>query len=144
MKFTIKEIRFKDYKSFKGDYISLKPEKFTLLIGRNNCGKSSIIDIFESITSPSFFNKHKCDIYIDTYGIKDTYDYINLNSDELEGDNTVKIETSFSNQKYKFNSNIVLENNMISFPPDSNKLDYFLEKISFRRLNADRDIVPEP
>ena len=32
MKFTIKEIRFKDYKSFKGDYISLKPEKFTLLI----------------------------------------------------------------------------------------------------------------
>ena len=54
MKFTIKEIRFKDYKSFKGDYISLKPEKFTLLIGRNNCGKSSIIDIFESITSPAF------------------------------------------------------------------------------------------
>ena len=50
MKFTIKEIRFKDYKSFKGDYISLKPEKFTLLIGRNNCGKSSIIDVFESIT----------------------------------------------------------------------------------------------
>lgn len=144
MKFTIKKIRFKDYKSFKGDYISLKPEKFTLLIGRNNCGKSSIIDIFESITSPSFFNKHKCDIYIDTYGTQELYDYINTNKDDLEGDNTVKLETSFSNQKYRFNSNIVLDNDMISFSTDINRLDYFLENIPFRRLNADRDIVPEP
>ena len=70
MKFTIKEIRFKDYKSFKGDYISLKPEKITLLIGRNNCGKSSIIDVFESITSPSFFHKHRCSILIDINGQK--------------------------------------------------------------------------
>jgi len=143
MKFTIKEIRFKDYKSFKGDYISLKPEKITLLIGRNNCGKSSIIDVFESITSPTFFNKHKCDIYIDTYGTQELYDYINTNKDDLVGDNTVKLETSFSNQKYRFNSNIVLENDMISFSSNSHRLDYFLENISFRRLNADRDIVPE-
>ena len=70
MKFTIKEIRFNNYKSFKGDYIPFKLEKFTLLIGRNNCGKSSILDVFESITSPEFFYNHKCCVQVDTNGQK--------------------------------------------------------------------------
>ncbi len=138
MKFTIKEIRFKDYKSFKGDYISLKPEKFTLLIGRNNCGKSSIIDIFESITSPSFFKKLKCDIFVDIYGEGTTNsEYTN----SFCGNNTIKLNTSIDN---KFNSYIVNENSYIEHCSQANTLDYFLTGIEFLRLNSDRDIVPEP
>ena len=138
MKFTIKEIRFKDYKSFKGDYISLKPEKFTLLIGRNNCGKSSIIDVFESITSPSFFHKHRCSILIDINGQKVRNEPFS-GYKEYIGDKTYRIEP----MNNTFRCNLLEGNYQTSIIDAEPHISNFLQQISFRRLNADRDIIPE-
>ena len=138
MKFTIKEIRFKDYKSFKGDYISLKPEKITLLIGRNNCGKSSIIDVFESITSPSFFHKHRCSILIDINGQKVRNEPFS-GYKEYIGDKTYRIEP----MNNTFRCNLLEGNYQTSIIDAEPRISDFLQQISFRRLNADRDIVPE-
>lgn len=138
MKFTIKEIRFKDYKSFKGDYISLKPEKFTLLIGRNNCGKSSIIDVFESITSPAFFHKHRCSILIDINGQKVRNEPFS-GYKEYIGDKTYRIEP----MNNTFRCNLLEGNYQTSIIGAEPTISDFLQQISFRRLNADRDIVPE-
>ena len=143
MKFTIKEIRFKDYKSFKGDYISLKPEKFTLLIGRNNCGKSSIIDVFESITSPAFFHKHNCNIQVDINGEKVRYESFS-GYKEYIGDKTYKIEPMNTKNGYAFRCNLIEGNYQTSYIDSEPPISNFLQSISFRRLNADRDIVPEP
>ena len=46
-------IKFKGYKAFSDDWISIENfPNITVLIGRNNSGKSSCIDVIESLTNP--------------------------------------------------------------------------------------------
>ncbi|WP_295093975.1 AAA family ATPase [Ruminococcus sp.] len=142
MKFTIKEIRFNNYKSFKGDYIPFKLEKFTLLIGRNNCGKSSILDVFESITSPEFFYNHKCCVQVDINGQKVRNEPFS-GYKKYVGDKTVKLEPMKTSDNYTFKCNLIEGNYETIFFDAEPQVSNFFQMISFRRLNADRDIVPE-
>jgi AAA15 family ATPase/GTPase len=48
---NIKHIRFKGYKVFaKDNYVEMKNiSHINIIIGKNNCGKTSLLDIIETI-----------------------------------------------------------------------------------------------
>lgn len=51
-------IKFKGYKAFSDDWISIENfPNITVLIGRNNSGKSSCIDVIESLTNPIVYKQ---------------------------------------------------------------------------------------
>ena len=47
----IDAIRFRKYKSFGEEYPTIPLKRMTVLIGRNNSGKSSCIDVIEALSS---------------------------------------------------------------------------------------------
>ena len=62
----IKAIRFRNYKSYADEYSCIDMDKrITVFIGRNNCGKSSCIDIIESLSNVTLFQKNHCDLIFD-------------------------------------------------------------------------------
>lgn len=53
---SVRSVLIKDYKNFKGDYIGFDDIKLlNLVIGRNNTGKSSLLDIFNFLTDVQQF-----------------------------------------------------------------------------------------
>jgi putative ATP-dependent endonuclease of the OLD family len=55
----IKSIYIKDYKNFSGDDIGIElAQPFNIIIGRNNTGKSSLLDVFSYLTNLEEFKKH--------------------------------------------------------------------------------------
>lgn len=46
----IDAIRFRKYKSFGEEYSTIPLKRMTVLIGRNNSGKSSCIDVIEALS----------------------------------------------------------------------------------------------
>ena len=62
-------IRFRNYKSFKNEYAEIPLNKINVFIGRNNCGKSSCIDIIEALKKTAMFMDmfigQNCELLID-------------------------------------------------------------------------------
>ena len=61
----IDAIRFRKYKSFGEEYSTILLKRMTVLIGRNNSGKSSCIDVIEAINDPQLFFRLVCSVTID-------------------------------------------------------------------------------
>ncbi len=52
----LEAIKFRKYKSFNNEtgYIRISMKSlFTVIIGRNNCGKSSVVDVIERVINES-------------------------------------------------------------------------------------------
>lgn len=57
---SIRSVLIKDYKNFKNDYIGFNDIKLlNLVIGRNNTGKSSLLDMFNFLTDVKQFSEHQ-------------------------------------------------------------------------------------
>ncbi|MCD7770544.1 MAG: ATP-binding protein [Oscillospiraceae bacterium] len=168
----VSSVKFNGYKSFpsgKEYEIDISPS-VTVFIGKNNCGKSSCIDVLETalmqnrfLDTKNLFNEiavsftvNSTDIgkYFSRYisggrGISGSYysygsKYINQ---KIFG--TLQVETSISNKQ-----SVVLalkeDQKQINLPICKDNWTRLLHqhnnyqnKVNFRRLNADRDIVPE-
>lgn len=151
------EIKFKNYKSFE-EFSSISQLKnINVFIGRNNCGKSSCIDVIEALTDLEKFKRLNAHIRMtkiitkeDVY--KQFQNFTGCNENYI--DETLK---KYENERLEFAVNV--KDNVywgsdldlyIKNAPDNLKWDNITNiiKSNFRclkrfRLNAERDIVPE-
>ena len=160
----IEKIRFKNYKSFGNEWASIDNKRINILIGRNNSGKSSCLDIIENI-----YNKDKLNgflvngvtIQIDTSFSKEEYDEILTehisNVCRISSGNVNDYINDFIS--YTLSTGIIHNPTHYELTPiysaklsnnkkvDWNKLQKHIERIINKtivlRINAERDIVPE-
>ena len=168
-------IKFKGYKSFVNEFAEINPiKKINVFIGRNNCGKSSCLDIIENLINPEIFkfntsSNNELDIelsctltdqMIGKVFSKDWHggDIPGRNHYEF-GENYIgktmwfslstRIKSDYSKKldfKYNYLSdpvqfNTKFEKHWKEFE-ESNEINKFSNTI-FRRINAERNIVPE-
>ena len=164
---TLQSIEFDSYKSFsEGGPFKIKADSsLTLIIGRNNCGKSSLIDIIEGFIRYNNDNKLPSGMQ----GIGATF---TLSGYDIEYGFDRNTNSSLFGNYYKFGSQFIgkgialsctdkgmkpsntqEEIFLSSSPKGSDKLSNWetiarkienaLRPICFRRVNADRDVVPE-
>lgn len=171
----IQSVKFMDYKSFTKEFAEISPiKKLNIFIGRNNCGKSSCLDVIEFLTDATLLKKHKdlnrnfkisvsCELSDEI--IKKAF-HPETHSSDIPGyvDNytfgknyigkTMLFDVSSS--PTAFNGNIVFTYDYIkdisNFPEAynsywnqlgrANGINHFSNAI-FRRISAERNIVPE-
>ena len=154
---NIKAIRFKNYKSYGDEYSCIDMDKrITVFIGRNNCGKSSCIDIIEFVSDAMLFQKNKCDIIIDSLCEASELNKLNLssiveNEKKLYYNQLMSFRLSVHRDSYAetyyYDARCTGENQVFgkTLIPEAlvEPLNQYLKTIVIRRLNAERDIVPE-
>lgn len=156
---NIKAIRFKNYKSYGDEYSCIDMDKrITVFIGRNNCGKSSCIDIIEFVSDAKLFQKNHNDIIIDSICQEDElikyyktsgYEYNYKEAQKYVG-KIMSYKAETWNQRITVSciygddscTNSVFRDTGIPSCIKS-PLELYLNSIKMRRLNAERDIVPE-
>lgn len=166
---NLKAIKFLSYKSFLSDDkpFEIRTDKYmTLIIGRNNCGKSSLVDIIERVIGPDnengweYFSEDIKDpeyVYqIDEShlgkGFTEQSDRVSYSGIEKYVGSTLSLQ--FSRNKV----NLLLGDIVTDAPGGTGTKDRGmkakwdkvvlryereLQNVCFRRINADRDIVPE-
>lgn len=158
----IDAIRFRKYKSFGEEYSTIPLKRMTVLIGRNNSGKSSCIDVIEALCKPDTLASLKMgsldllvdrtlsdDEWMDLF-LKSGYSqwqYPSLNqfqgkicSFKIYTQNNGKHHSAYSDMVHIDEKEL---NTMIHWSELENQLDVFIKKIHFVRINAERDIIPE-
>ncbi len=168
----VKSVAFDKYKSFpKGDTlyeIPLEPY-VTVLIGKNNCGKSSCIDVLEGALKKNSFlhNKNIFSSLSVSFSVTDKdvvkwFDHSRSGGDGISGNHYVhgknyvnkliygELNRKYENREYTISLNLNDQKNEIGLPAGKNSWTNLLnsyskyqDTIDFRRINADRDIVPE-
>lgn len=159
---NIKTIRFRNYKSFKSEYFSIDMKPVTVLIGKNNCGKSSCIDIIEALSDAKLLKNQNSDIIIDSECLEtelvqlyESQGYRKNCHPDIKNyiDKTMSFKLKFSNNSHakiyrhkteRIKNDQIFDDNALNWDSLSGKLDEFLQMIVMRRLDAERDIVPEP
>lgn len=158
----IKAIRFRNYKSYADEYSCIDMDKrITVFIGRNNCGKSSCIDIIESLSNVTLFQKNHCDLIFDILCQREDLkrmikSNVSIDSKELldkYAEKAVSIKLNASGESFKYDP-IYDERSLSAEKPTYESfqlfegvavfLEGFIGNIILRRLNAERDIIPEP
>lgn len=139
------ELKFKDYKSFKEFSVISPLKNINVFIGRNNCGKSSCIDVIEALTDLKKFKERKATIRLvkeflcnksgkivyPSWREKNT-EYENNDIEiEILNDLTVK-RVSENENRYWDNEHTIKE-----------RIESMAYDLKCFRLNAERDIVPE-
>lgn len=151
------ELRFRDYKSFKDCSAISTLKNINIFIGRNNCGKSSCIDVIQSLVEDKakpvtsqievFYkitmNDYKLMISNSSYWnyrskpnssqIINQVIKLELNSMDIGGRNLF----SYNGNKQLFTDYYVNINDVID------GFNRKINEIKFYRLNAERDILPE-
>lgn len=158
----IDAIRFRKYKSFGEEYSTIPLKRMTVLIGRNNSGKSSCIDVIEALCKPDTLASLKMgslDLLVDRtlsdnewmdLFLKSGYSqwqYPSLNqfqgkicSFKIYTQNNGKHHSAYSDMVHIDEKEL---NTIIRWSELENQLDMFIKKIHFVRINAERDIIPE-
>lgn len=159
-----KEIQFSGYKLFSDEKLVDLNEisNLNIIIGKNSSGKSSLLDVIEMVYDCEYFNKVKKDISKINFKIlmpNEIADiifsrYYSLGSwsestyrQQVDG-KTICIELG-GTQNAKSGSYTVLNTEEIPLTDQTifqNGLSFVLrqrEKFAFRRLSAERDILPE-
>ncbi len=146
----IDAIRFRNYKSFGGEYSTIPLKRITVLIGRNNSGKSSCIDVIESLSNTEMFNKIRVEVQASLI-----YDKAELDNFHISTINSRDISSLFAIQIAK-----TMSSSFISLIPTQDTRRFFyhqgvsddsvfqeastlLSYMYFFRLNAERDVLPE-
>lgn len=164
-------IMFKNYKSFKNEYVDmLELGKINIFIGRNNSGKSSCLDIIESLTDvevyrENAFRNEKFKIIL-THELSDEdIRFVfpeHTRGDDIPAKNYYEFGKKFIGKEMMFSLEI---NNQTSYHDFSYKYvpneKIFSEKYNmywkqfergqvnfwgnyyFRRIDAERNIIPE-
>ena len=150
----IDAIRFRKYKSFGEEYSTIPLKRMTVLIGRNNSGKSSCIDVIEALSKCQLYSnigvnvqvsirydrKDLMQFHISTQSLRHGQIGINFlftvvvahsnSSTHLFLDPTPETQSWFG--RFGYQNGLVFEG-----------LQNILSRITFIRLNAERDILPE-
>ena len=158
----IDAIRFRKYKSFGEEYSTIPLKHMTVLIGRNNSGKSSCIDVIEALCRPDTLastKKHSLELLVDRMlsddewtdhfsksgYFKGVYPSLNQFHGRICSFNLLPQSSGVHPSSYP--DMIPFEekelNTAIRSSELENQLDMLIKKISFVRINAERDIVPE-
>ncbi len=156
---NIKTIRFRNYKSFKSEYSSIDLKPITVLIGKNNCGKSSCIDIIEFLKNADKLKKQNCQIEIDLCctesALKEIFKEYRFSDRIIRDhiDQVFALKLKVENRGYSDSRNIVqfelinkYNDNIDKTISDAmlNSINRSIIYLHFRRLDAERDIIPEP
>ena len=166
-------IYFKNYKSFSAtDFNELTNiKKINLIIGKNNCGKSSILDIIQYILNAEIFTKnnnrfHDIEIvfpitekyYKNVFRqerrggkiIGDHFEYAKQNLENelirlnIQTKNNYSETIHFSYKFSEFNSTENFKSELNTFWEDlAEQFSGFFVNYKFKRLNADRNIAQE-
>lgn len=165
---NLSNIKFKNYKSF-GDYWSSiqNISSVNVLIGRNNSGKSSVLDVLEGLTNANVFNRNSSlneSFTVELEHMLNEHEIREL----LKGDNLWRV-SQFVNKFVGKKKNYFVEVERESFStPNVFEFKYVehidqsecfnipladlslngsminpYQRYKFRKLAADRDIVPE-
>ena len=141
----IDAIRFRKYKSFGEEYSTIPLKRMTVLIGRNNSGKSSCLDVIEAMTCFKSLNRHS--VIIQALLIDEKTDSIEQQKSGRRTNTRKSLgwfniiptvgerSTSFRIEpkpKSKKNLSVHFINNQL----ENTKIVYY-------RLNSERDILPE-
>ncbi len=148
----IDAIRFRKYKSFGEEYSTIPLKRMTVLIGRNNSGKSSCIDVIEALSDNEIFQR----IQVEAQA------YVTYNNSELDQLHISKTNNSLLGKTCLFSITTAWtsSNNQFYLEPTSDTRHWFyhqgasndsvfqnanslLSAIDFIRLNAERDVLPE-
>lgn len=165
----LKGISFKGYKSFSSEQDNILNEikNVNVIIGKNNCGKSSVIDILENIIDFDKFVQNKKNIkeiligfpitddkvkiafpntlYDPIFNTRTVYEFgrqfvgNSINSKILSRGNEREFVYA-DNQEKVFNHSKLYRKYLDGL---SNTYRNFFVNYEFRRLNAERDIFPE-
>ncbi len=163
-------VRFGTYKSFdkNGPFRMVLGNNITLIIGRNNCGKSSLIDVVESAINEGSTRKlpeSMSDVCVSyrvdeehleygfskkTYRNNSIYSMFSEAAHFLNHDIVFQItDKGYTPAPVQDDSGIVLGSQLCA---DDYKDDWIncgrsysndIKSVAFRRVNAERDIVPE-
>ena len=168
---NIRSIRFNGYKSFSKDTnVEIMIDNYiTLLIGKNNCGKSSCLDAVEACISNkkeipylNNINELNASFYLDVEHIESGFGR-NTMGGQIQGSHfaygvkfinnpvyvKVNQETGLSYKTKKLTFKEVYNDFFPVLEKDSwNRVarSYLtdIQEIEIRRVNADRNIIPEP
>ena len=168
---NVYSLKFKEYKSLKmedSDLINLGDSRVSLIIGKNNCGKSSLIDVIASVFDDSLYLPIAEDIGKLQVGIKIQNDNDLLSSFPIDmsgseiGGNYYEYAKKYVGKCLFFDvepSHSIFKKNYrcSEFQPYVKdirgkerweryvfRFEYNRSQIcTFRRVNADRDISPE-
>lgn len=169
----VQSVKFNGYKSFRSgkEYeIDLSPY-VTVFIGKNNSGKSSCIDALEAalmnkryLKVKNLFQSISVSFVASDSDIKSYFSETAYHGDKIPGNHyeygkkyigqkvygTLKIEGSFLSTDQTIGLALEKDQKQINLPVGKNNWDNLIrkhmryqEKVDFRRINADRDIVPE-
>lgn len=168
----IYSVRFDGYKSFSigiENEISIEPY-ISVFIGKNNCGKSSCIDVLEAVFCPrdganliKDFHRLSCSVKITKDDINGYFGRGYRGHDGISGDlneygqkfvdKEFYLDLSISRDRdFKLIKNLKFSENQpnLELPKGKNtwtnlvrEYASILNTYHFRRINADRDMVPE-
>lgn len=168
---NIESFSFSGYKSFPNtlDIDIQEIGKINVIIGKNNTGKSSVIDIVDFILDISKYSQHKKGVSSLDVGVKLTDDKIRMvfDKDTSGGDINqnhyeygkkfvdhifilrVSSEKNSSGECFKYTPSDKLKKE--EYPDKlqvywrllASKFDYIFNNLTLRRLNAERNIIPE-
>ena len=153
----IKNIRFKGYKAFSRDqYAEMENlSRVNVIIGKNNCGKTSLLDIIETIYSNELSIKPFRDveeIIVDAPFDKDMIRHVFSNCSGIGIWNRRNLAEYVAGKLYPFklkiSNSFEIEENCIKglgghINSASNQLTSRRSEYRFRKITAERNIYPE-
>ena len=169
----VKSVKFNGYKSFlhgEEHEIDLSPY-VTVFIGKNNCGKSSCIDAIETalmhnrfLVTKNLYHEIAVSFIASDYDIRSNFQSTRGGGDGIPGNHyeygkqyvgqkvfgVLNVEGSPLGKDQRVGLKIQDNQNHIGLPAGKNNWGNLVRqhkdyqsRVDFRRINADRDIVPE-
>lgn len=146
-KTTPETFTFSSYKVFKEPVTVDWFSKINVVIGKNNSGKSSLIDLVHALCDPNFM--HSLELPKDALSIKTEWlvihpEYSPLPDEDFNGDMFISTEINVTPLSYSFvyRDRKEADRNIKFGRYPRNTINPYKNR-SFRKISSERDIVPE-
>jgi len=161
-------VKFRGHRCFKTEWAGFNTIKpVNVMIGRNNTGKSHLLDLAAEMCEPKLYRhgwQYQCRGVLDETSLKQSFQE-NVSSGDLDGNHWtghgrhfVGVELTWEIDQHSQSENLSLPESFKTFSPGdrngqghirrlvqiANRASHKLTNSVFRRLQADRDIRPEP